>query len=390
MSESGVLFVDHAGVLGGAELSLLDLVTAFGAQSQVMLLADGPFRTALESRGVRVHVESLGALKHVKKETRIPGPAAFADAARIAGHVARRAKAHRLIYANSQKAFVVAAAAGLFARRPVVWHLRDILAPPHFSSTNVRAAVTLANLRAARVITNSRATAAAFTSAGGHESLVRVVHNGIDPTPFDAVTPETAAATRASLGIPDGAFVVSLFGRFHPWKGQQVLLDALMRLPRVHALFVGAPLFGEEAFASALQAQAAKTGVADRAHFLGFRSDVPELMRASDAIVHASVYPEPFGRVIVEGMLADRPVIATRAGGVMEIIDDETGVLVPPNDADAMVRAIESLASDPVRASEIAARGAARARAGFSVTAMVRGVEEALRDLLSRDATAGA
>ena len=175
---------------------------------------------------------------------------------------------------------------------------------------------------------------------------------------------------------------MALFGRFHPWKGQQVLLDALTRLPRVHALFVGAPLFGEEAFASALQAQAAKTGVADRAHFLGFRADVPELMRASDAIVHASVYPEPFGRVIVEGMLAGRPVIATGAGGVTEIVDDETGVLVPPNDAEALARAIESLAANPVRAAQIAARGAARARAEFSLAAMVRGVEEALRGLL--------
>jgi glycosyltransferase involved in cell wall biosynthesis len=150
----------------------------------------------------------------------------------------------------------------------------------------------------------------------------------------------------------------------------------------VHALLVGAPLFGEEAFASALQAQAAKTGVAARAHFLGFRADVPELMRASDAIVHASVYPEPFGRVIVEGMLAGRPVIATRAGGVTEIVDDETAVLVPPGDAGALARAIESLAADPVRAARFAARGAARARAEFSVAAMVSGVEEALRGLL--------
>ncbi len=380
--EGSILFVDHAGVLGGAELSLLDLATAFGMRGEVLLLADGPFRTALESRGLSVHVEALGALKHVKKETRLPGPAAFTDAVRIARHVAKRAAPHRVIYANSQKAFVVAAAAGLLARRPVVWHLRDILAPPHFSGTNVRAAITLANLRAARVIANSRATAAAFTAGGGHESLVRVVHNGIDTAPFDAVTAEMAAATRTALGIPAGAFVVALFGRFHPWKGQQVLLDALTRLPQVHALFVGAPLFGEDAFASALQAQSAKIGVADRAHFLGFRSDVAELMRASDAIVHASVYPEPFGRVIVEGMLAGRPVIATRAGGVMEIIDDKTGVLVAPNDAAALALAIEFLRADPVRAARIAASGAARAKAEFSVTAMVDGVNEALRDLM--------
>jgi glycosyltransferase involved in cell wall biosynthesis len=89
-------------------------------------------------------------------------------------------------------------------------------------------------------------------------------------------------------------------------------------------------------------------------------------------------------------MLAGRPVIATRAGGVTEIIDDETGVLVPPNDAGAMVRAIESLANDRARAAQIAARGEMRARAEFSVTAMVRGVEAALSEWLQRDPTAAA
>jgi glycosyltransferase involved in cell wall biosynthesis len=248
----------------------------------------------------------------------------------------------------------------------------------------VRAAITLANLRAARVITNSRATAAAFMAAGGHASLVRVVHNGIDPAPFDAVTPGTAADTRAALGVPADAFVVALFGRFHPWKGQQVLLTALPALPAVHALFVGAPLFGEEAFESALRAQAAKLGVADRAHFLGFRSDVPELMRASDVVAHASVYPEPFGRVIVEGMLARKPVIATRDGGVGEIVTDgETGILVPPNDAAALTKAIALLRAEPARAAAIAARGAAHARESFSVESMVRGVDAALEGLVS-------
>ena len=105
-------------------------------------------------------------------------------------------------------------------------------------------------------------------------------------------------------------------------------------------------------------------------------------MCASDAVVHASVYPEPFGRVIVEGMLAGRPVIATRGGGVTEILDDESGVLVEPNDAAALARAIELLASDPARAARIAAHGMARARAEFSVPAMVRGVEAALQDFL--------
>jgi len=86
--------------------------------------------------------------------------------------------------------------------------------------------------------------------------------------------------------------------------------------------------------------------------------------------------------VIVEGMLAARPVIATQAGGVTEIVDDETGLLVPPNDASALARAIAAIAADPERAAQMAARGAERARARFSVAAMIRGVRDAVADLL--------
>jgi len=377
-----VLFVDHAGVLGGAELSLLDVVTAMGPRAGTVLLEDGPFRAALEERGASVIIEEIGALKRVKKDSGFPAPAALADALALARRVARRARGYGVICANSQKAFVVACAAGLFARRPVVWYLRDILAPPHFSRTNITAAVRLANLRASRVIANSHATARAFIDAGGKSELVRVVHNGIDAAPFDAVSDRAAQALRASLGIPATAYVVALFGRFHPWKGQQVLLHALSELPDVHALFVGAALFGEEAFESSLHDQAKRIGGAGRAHFLGFRSDVPALMRAVDVVVHASVLPEPFGRVVVEGMLAGRPVIATRGGGVTEIAEDGiNALLVPPDDAVALAAAIQRLRGDPPLAQRLAANGQAHARERFTASSMLRGVEDALAGL---------
>ena len=78
-----VLFVDHAGVLGGAELSLLDVVTAMGPRAGTVLFADGPFRAALEERGASVEVEEIGALKRVKKDSGFPTPAALADALEI-------------------------------------------------------------------------------------------------------------------------------------------------------------------------------------------------------------------------------------------------------------------------------------------------------------------
>lgn len=377
-----VLALDHVGVLGGAELSMLDIVAGLGADVTVRLFADGPFREALTRRGADVRVLSMGALGRVKKGNTVPSPRALWAAWQLAGEVARDARQARVLYANSEKAFIVAALAGWRAGRPVVWHLRDLLGAPHFSALNTRGVVTLANWQAARVIANSRATADAFVRAGGHASLVHVVHNGIDAAPFDAVTDAAAAALRAELA-PDAGYVLAAFGRLHPWKGQHVAIDALAQLPPdCHLWVVGAPLFGEHAYEAQLRAQAERLGLLARVHFLGFRDDVAPLMRAADVVVHTSTLPEPFGRVIVEGMLARRPVVATAAGGVGEILTDgATGVLVPPGDAAALARAVSSLRADPVRAAALAEAGARHARAVFGVEGMVRGVRAVLDEV---------
>jgi glycosyltransferase involved in cell wall biosynthesis len=378
-----VLALDHVGVLGGAELSMLDVVTGLGEDVTVRLFVDGPFREALERRRVDVRVLPMGALALVRKESLAPSPRAVLAAWRMAGLVAREGKAARVLYANSQKAFIVAALAGRRGGRPVVWHLRDLLGSPHFSALNSRAAVTMANWGAARVIANSQATADAFVAAGGRRRLVRVVHNGVDAAVFDAVRGDAMRALRAQLA-PGAAYVLAVFGRLHAWKGQHIVLDAMAHLPAdCHLWIVGAPLFGEQAFEASLRAQAERLGITPRVRFLGFRDDVAPLMRAADVIVHASTFPEPFGRVVVEGMLARRPVVATAAGGVVEIIaDGTTGVLVPPGDAAALAHAVAALRADPPRAAAIAEAGSARARSAFGVDAMVRGVRAVLDEVM--------
>jgi glycosyltransferase involved in cell wall biosynthesis len=364
VSYPAVLFVDHTGMMGGAQHSLLDIAEAHRERGAVALLEDGPFAAALEARGVRVlRIDGAEALKRVKKTSVFPGVAPLVAVARMAHRVARAARSFDLLYANSPKSFLVAALAGAIARKPVVWHLRDILGQGHFSAANVRAVIAAANWRAARVVANSRATADAFVAAGGRRSLVTVVHNGIDPAPFDALGPHSCREVRAELGIPADAFVVGIFSRLHPWKGQTVLLDAVARMPGVHALVVGGALFsGEAPYELELRARAEQPSYAGRIHMLGARDDVPRLLTACTVVVHASVLPEPFGRVLVEAMLAGRPVVGTDAGGVPEVITHgETGVLVPPGDARALGEALDALRRDPARMSAMARRGARRA-----------------------------
>ncbi|HEV7993873.1 MAG TPA: glycosyltransferase family 4 protein [Gemmatimonadaceae bacterium] len=379
-----VLFVDHTGVMGGAQHSLLDIAEANRDRCAIALLEDGPYATALAERGVRVIlVRGGGALREIKKTSALPGVGAVAAAMSLAWKLAQIARPYGVLYANSPKSFLVAALAGTIARKPVIWHLRDILGDGHFSAANVRAVVTAANWRAVRVVANSHATADAFVRAGGRRDLVRVVHNGIDPAPFDALTPGVRAAVRAELGIAADAFLVGCFSRLHPWKGQTVLLDAIARMPNAHALIVGGALFsGEAPYEAELRARAELPSFAGRVHMLGARDDVPRLLAACDVVVHASVLAEPFGRVLVEAMLAGRPVVATRAGGVPEVVTDgETGILVPPGDARALTEALDALRRDPARVAQLARRGATHARSAFSRDAMLAGVTGVLAEV---------
>lgn len=371
-----VLFLDHVGVLGGAELSLIDIATHFRRNGHVVLFEDGPFREALTEAGVSAQV--LPAPSSVRSVSRDGGLWHDLRAAPgVVGHarrLARLARSYDLLYANSQKSMVVAGLAGVLARRPVVWHLRDLMTEAHFSRVH-RAVAAGVGALATRVIANSHATREAFIRSGGRPGRTFTVHNGIDGRPFGAVRPERARALRRELGV-DKAPLIGMFSRLAPWKGQRVLLEALTAMPGVHALFVGDALFQDERrYAGELRQWASDAGVADRAHFLGFRRDVPDLLSSVDVVVHASTAPEPFGRVIVEGMLAGRPVVATAAGGAAEILDHgETGYLVPPGDVAALVGALAGLLAHPDRAREMADAGRRAARERFSPDAMLAAI----------------
>ncbi len=374
-----ILVVDQSGQLGGGELSLLDLLEAWGRQARVVLFAHGPFEDVLRERGVHVEVCDAGAVGGLRRHLGLV--AALRALPRLVHMVAtmRRAAVEAgAVYANSQKAFVIAALAG---GAPLVWHLRDILTSEHFGKINRTVAVWLANRRAQCVIVNSRATGDAFVAAGGHPDKVRLVYNGIDPGPFDTLPAAHAATLRAEFGIDAANPLVGLFGRLTPWKGQHILLDALALLPGVHALLVGDALFGESDYAQALRRRAAGPDLAGRVHFLGFRTDVPALMKSVDIVCHTSTDPEPFGRVIIEGMLAQRPVIASAEGGPREILrDGETGLLVPPSDPRRLADAIATLAADPQYRARLAAAAHADARQRFSRASMIAGVQQAIAE----------
>lgn len=367
-----MLFVNHTSTISGAELILLDVAAAFPGAS-AFLFEPGPLADGLRRRGLDVIVSQNGSgMSGLKRDASLLKAIPLAGRlSRLLGELIARTRQHDVVYANSQKAFVLSALATAVSRRPLVWHLHDIISAAHFGGGQRRLQVTLANTRAARVIVPSRASADAFVAAGGRPDLVTVVPNGLDLEPERA----TRAELRDRLGLPRGR-LVGVFSRLAPWKGQHVVIEALAKLRGVDVIIAGDALFGEAPYASQLRKLASDLGIMDRVHFLGSRRDVPTLMRTCDVVVHSSVDAEPFGRTLVEAMLARTPLVATDAGASAEILQSGAcGRLIPPSDATAMATAIESTFADPEASAQVD-RAEKRAREHYNVTAMRSGVAD--------------
>lgn len=174
---------------------------------------------------------------------------------------------------------------------------------------------------------------------------------------------------------------VGIIGRITWWKGQHVFLDAAKIIateyPGARFPIIGGALFGETKYEKLVSLQTEELGLRHHIEWLGFRDDVPQLIENLDVLVHASVVGEPFGQVVVEGMVAGKPVVATRGGGVPEIIEDGiNGILVPMNDAPTLAAAVLDLLRDRARAEKIGAAGYERVRDHFNIKGVARNVEK--------------
>ena len=378
-----VLFLDQSGKPGGAELCLVDIAKPYGENALVGLFADGNFRKLLEENQVPVEVLTTQAIKVGKQSGLFQALGSLGQIVPLINQVVQRARKYDLIYANTQKALVVGAVASFLARRPLVYHLHDILSLEHFSKTNLRVAVNLINRCAALVIANSQASKMAFLEAGGKSDLVRVVYNGFAAKNYEVDELEVRNL-REHLRL-EGKFVIGHFSRLSPWKGQHILIDALSQCPQdVVVILVGDALFGEQEYVKDLHQKVAGLGLENRVNFLGFRADIPQLMTMCDLITHTSIAAEPFGRVIVEAMLCGKPVIAAEAGGAMELVEDGiNGFLVTPGEPQKLAQVIHNCRQESVKTANIANNARISASERFDVRIINQQIQELLKSIIS-------
>jgi glycosyltransferase involved in cell wall biosynthesis len=372
-------------------IRLLTFVTVFavgGTERQVVMLGEGLDRARFD-----LHLACFNRTGELLKQVTV-------DPARVVEYriqklydsssvqerlrFARYARAHeiQIVHTYSFYANVFAVPAARLGRVPVVVaSIRDTGA----YMTPMQCRVQRAVCRLAdRVVANADAVKRWLVDEGYDERRITVIRNGIDTARFG--TKATPGRLHHELGLLPDAPLIAVLSRVSPIKGLEFFLEAAAvvgaKVPEARFLIVGKAAAPDAAYQRQLEAYANHLGLGGRLVFTGLRMDVPEVLDE----VAVSVLPslsEGLSNVLLESMAAGVPVVATRVGGTPEVIEDGvTGMLVPPRDTGALVRAILAILEDRELTNRLGRAGRERVVERFSVHEMVRQTEQLYARLL--------
>ncbi len=184
------------------------------------------------------------------------------------------------------------------------------------------------------------------------------------------------------------SFTIAIVGRLTPLKGHTFFLQAMAKvvrfMPFVKIWVIGDAPDNKESYRQELELLVKHLGLVDHVEFLGNRRDIPELLARTDVVVLSTVTQEAFGRVILEAQCAGAAVVATRVGGVVEIIDDgETGLLVPPRDPDAIAQQVLRLLKDRKLAQSLVSNAQQKIQEQFTLERMASQTIRVYEELLT-------
>jgi glycosyltransferase involved in cell wall biosynthesis len=346
-----------------------------GAAIQLRELAGGLQRRGHEvtvaTRPSPVWAEKARELGFEHRQVAMASEVDVRSALRLAGLL----RAHRIqvVHAHKGKARTLAMLAGLLTPLPVLVLNRGVsfpLGPLNrlgYTTRRVTAIVAVCESIKRRLV-----------DAGVPPDKIEVIYSGTDTDRFHPGV--DGAAVRAELGLAPGDFLITQVG-VRSRKGNADVLDAMARLaprePRVRLLIVGARNTTD------LLDQAHARGIRDRVHVLGYREDIPQILRASDCCVDASWEGHGLTGALREALAVATPVVATDLEGNPELVQHgATGLLVPPRDVAALAAAIQILASDRVAAGAMGRAGRELVVARFSTRVKVERTEALYRRLL--------
>lgn len=291
-----------------------------------------------------------------------------------------------LIHANSFSAHLYSILAAKITHRPLIWHMHDFVSPRWFNRWCIWFAGKMAN----QVICNSDAVRSVMVALGVPSGICKTVYNGMN-CERNLPSPAEQEQIRKELKIPDNTLVISMVGAITHWKGQHIFIQAAAQIvklfPEVRFLIVGDIILdSDQEYKLHLQKLVSQLGIQSQVIFTGFRNDISLIMASSDIMVHSSVKPEPYGMVIVEAMALKKPVIAARAGGVIEIvIDGVTGLLVTPEKSSELATAMQTLITSPELRQKMGDAGRKQVEQSFNIRQNIAAIQDIYTHLLLPD-----
>jgi len=376
-----ILFVDHASrILGGAEINLIELLSAVspsGGWPAACACREGSqLSRAVGALGARQWDYGFGsALDEFRLVHRRCSPLSVGRAFR-ALHSARR-RLGEIMDEFRPNAVISCAAKDHFCAGPAcrragassIWWVNDILSADFFPWAARKAFVWRAKRHAARLVVVSEFARRALLEQGLPESLVTTIHNGL---PLERYQRTSAEKFRGELGARLDEPLIGLVGRYVAWKGPAFFLRVAQAWVKTGApgqfVLIGQAFNEDQAFEAELRRIIAENNLGGRVRLAPFQPDIAPALSALDVLMHTSLRPEPFGRVIIEAMALGVPVIAARAGGVPEIITDGVdGLLAEPGHLEEYRERLERLLGSESLAAALSRAGQATVRARFTL-----------------------
>ena len=386
-----ILVIDSASEIGGAEIFLLRFLEKLDKNKYIpqflLLQKGGSLSDELSKRGYQIINVSMdfstwrkGQSKFNALELVILGIRSIPQLFQVLFRLKRMGI--DIIQTSCNKSHIFGTILGFLAGIPVLWTLHDFISKEHFSFP-LRKLLVSFSFFADRIIAFSDAARRQFVCEGAVSEKIVTIHHGIDADSFRG---EAAGNIRNELGISEKKKIVTVIGRISYWKGQEYLIKGIPKIIKQYPdsifLFVGDTLFGERAVKQKLEELIRDEELTDYCIMTGWRRDIPDILKETDILVHTSSQPEPFGLVLLEGMVMGKPIVATNAGGVPEIIADRvTGILVKPADANAIADAVIYILSNPEIGRKMGRAGQERVERLFDVKMMVKKIENVYAEI---------
>jgi len=370
MSETyTILYLANSGdIIGGGQISLLGLLKRLNRGKYhpvVVCPAVGSLYDELKRIGVETHIVRMNTLRNLN----------FLLWVKTINRLVQliKSKKIQIIHSNGSRATIFGGIAARLTKTPLIWHVRIVNSDKLLDRLLARLA--------SKIIVISKAVSRRFNWLKNKEDKIVLVYNGIDLEKFK---PNVGIRKVRGESLSSKTPMVVTVGRLDWYKGHKYLLEAAEKIVQIlpDARFL---IVGDGEYRKRLENQVKQLNLDENVIFTGNRKDIPEILAGIDLFVLSSV-SEGFGRAVAEAMACAKTVVATKAGGLSEVVEDGiTGRLVSPKNSTALAEAIIELLKDKKKAENMGIAGRKRVEKLFSIERNVKSIEELYKKILTRE-----